>query len=287
MAVYSGDALAETIERRLACPRCHGPLQVVDTEIRCRGERCSFRGALIDGVVAVEDTAAVSFFDDKHQVMQHGNEDETVWQMCYERQARIAAEHFRPGAVVLDVGCGPSLPYANPQDCFVIGLEASYHSIRANNEVDLRVYGTAAALPLPAQSVDLILCFYSIHHMVGRTIKENRAIVAGVLREFARVAKPGGALLVAEVTPWPLFGVAEQGVWNLARRVLRSKLDMYFWPARSLAAQARRAFPHATFRRRRFSTAPFSTFPPAFSLPWLRVPRLLYPFDVTLYEWHF
>jgi hypothetical protein len=36
-----------------------------------------------------------------------------------------------------------------------------------------------------------------------------------------------------------------------------------------------------------FSTSMLSTFPPAFSLPWLPIPRFLYPFHVNLYRWRF
>ena len=150
--------------------------------------------------------------------------------------------------------------------------------------MDLRVHGTATALPLSNHSLDAILCFYSIHHMVGRTVTENRSIVAGALREFARTLKPGGNLFIFEVSPWRLFLVAEQGVWNVARRLLDGKLDMYFWSSRSLSALAQAVFPNATLRTVPFRASPLSTFPPVFTLPRLKMPRFLYPFQVNLYH---
>lgn len=275
----------EIIEKLLACPRCHSPLKVTDRDIDCH--KCGFKGTLADGVVLVEDPSDVSYFDDKYEVMQSGNQEEGVWRLCYEQQSQFVESYLKPGAVILDVGCGPTVPYKKNKDCFLIGLDASYASIRVNRSVDLRVYGDATALPLGDRSIDAVFCFYSIHHMIGQTVKDNREIVRKVLEEFGRVIKPGGSLLIFEVSPWFPFWVAEQGVWNWARQKLGSKLDMYFWSERSLAALGESLFPDASFKTISFKTSPLTTFPPAFSTPWLRVPRFLYPFSVNLYCWDF
>jgi ubiquinone/menaquinone biosynthesis C-methylase UbiE len=218
-------------------------------------------------------------------VMERGKACDGAWCLCYEHQRAAVAPLLRAGSVVLDVGCGPSLPYEKPADCFVIGLDASFHSIRANRVVDLRVYGTAAALPLPGRSVDTIVCFYSVHHMTGANVRENRATAARAFAEFARVLKPGGELLVFEVSPWRPVWQVEKRLWNPARRALGARLDMFFYPAEVYRALGSTAFPGAAHERRVFASSMLSTFPPAFSLPWLRVPRFLYPFDVALYRW--
>lgn len=279
--------LKEAVERFLACPRCHAALAVGAGEIRCRGAACAFRGAVVDEVVLISNPDGTSYFDDKHQVMQHGNETEGVRCLCYEQQARFVEPYLRPGSVVLDVGCGPALPYSKHPDCFLIGLDPSLESLRANKTVDLRVHGTATALPLPDHSIDVILCFYSIHHMVGRTVSENEAIVTEALKEFARAVKPGGQVFIFEISPWSPFWLAQRGLWNLARRLLRSKLDMYFWSAHWLGVLAQAAFPKARPQKIRFGASLLKPFPPVFSMPWLRVPRILYPFDVLLYHWRF
>ena len=51
-----------------------------------------------------------SFFDDKHAVMEHGSAEPGVRRCCYAEQA-TAIESVIPGGVVVDVGCGPALPY--------------------------------------------------------------------------------------------------------------------------------------------------------------------------------
>ena len=279
--------LATDVASRLVCPTCRAPLRVEGTVLGCTNRACDFDGLLVDDVVVLGDRSAVSFFDDRHQIMEEGKACDGAWCLCYETQAKVVESVLRPGGLVLDVGCGPSLPYSKPDDTFVIGLEASYESIRVNRALDMRVYGTAAALPLPDASIDTILCFYSLHHMTGQSIKENRATVVRVFRELGRVVKPGGELLVFEVSPWPPAWLAEKTLWNWAKRRIGGRLDMFFYPEHEYEAFGRHALPGAKFSKQTFSRSMLSTFPPAFSLPWLQVPRFLYPFDVNLYRWQF
>lgn len=282
----SGKGTETSVERHLACPLCHSALRVRDSAIVCLRDVCGFRGLVRDGVAVVHELGR-SFFDDRFEVMEGSNRSHGVSSYFYERQGRMASEFVRPGKVVLDVGCGPSLPYVPAEGSFVIGLEASFPSIRANRAVHLPVFGTAASLPLPPLSVDVVICFYSIHHMVGRSVAENRRIVRRVMREFGRVIRRGGDLLVFEVSPWLPFWVAQQFTWSIARRVLGSKLDMYFWPEKLLSEAAADAFPRARLETHRYREPLLSTFSPIFSVPWLKVPRILYPFHVNFYRWRF
>ena len=110
------------------------------------------------------------------------------------RAGRVSGSVGSPSSVVLDVGCGPALPYRRDPRWFVIGLERSFESLRRNADVDLRVHGTATALPLADRSIDAIVCFYSIHHMVGATVTQNRALVNAAFQEFGRVLKLHGEL---------------------------------------------------------------------------------------------
>ena len=286
----TSDPCGEDAVRLLACPRCHSRFALLGAkhdELRCQNPTCGFVGLLRHDVVVMRDETAPSFFDDRHEVMTTGNAGEGVRCLCYERQADTVADMLKPGMVVLDVGCGPTLPYHKPADTYVIGLEASYQSIRVNRHVDMRIYGSALEVPLADQSVDAVLAYYAVHHMTGTTIAENRANLSRVLTELGRVVKPGGELAVFEVSPWPLVWHAERLLWNSARRVLGPKLDMCFYPAHVYERAGRAALPQAAFTVQQFRTSMVSTFPPVFSLPWLQVPRFLYPFDVNLYRWRF
>jgi ubiquinone/menaquinone biosynthesis C-methylase UbiE len=278
--------LEQQVERLLACPRCHSPLAVHGAEIDCQSA-CGFRGAVAQGVVLMGERSNSSFFDDKHQVMQRGNEGEGVRCLCYDQQEQVLAGYLRPGAVVVDVGCGPALPYSRTPEAFIIGVEPSFESIRANRDVDLRVYGTAGALPLPDRSVDTLVCLYSVHHMVANSRQANVNLLRGALREFGRVVKTGGDVLVFEITPWWPFWLAQQLGWNTARSVLGRRLDMHFWSAKVLERLMSAEWPQARLRRRTFGAPLLSTFPPVFSMPWLKWPRCLYPFSPVLLDWQF
>jgi SAM-dependent methyltransferase len=207
--------------------------------------------------------------------------------MFYEQQVRRFEEAAKPGTVVLDVGCGPRIPYSRSSDFLLIGVDPSFESIRANTSLDIPVYANSQALPLPRASIDLIACFYSIHHMTGETLVHNLLHVSNAFREFSRVIKPGGTVMVFDLSPWWPGAVLGNALWNTARRLLGKKLDMYFWRDRSVDLLGKHFFRKATLSVENFSRPLFSTFPPIFSLPRLKIPRMLYPFDVNLYRWHF
>lgn len=279
-----GNETASLIEKYLVCPDTHDALAVRGETIFCR--TCDFKGYVRDGIAIVLDVNQTSFFDDKYEIMRQGIVEQGAnWRIAVERQVALLEGHFAPGQVILDVGCGPHLAYKHPSDAFVIGLEPSVPSIRENHQVDLRVCGTATNIPLPDHSVDVAVAFYSIHHMVGSTIRENNRVVEKAFSELGRVIRPGGSLFVFEMTPWNLVAGLQRLFWNQARRLLGAKLDMYFRSRTSMFALGRLAFPDATLETIHYANPPFETFPPIFSLPWLRIPKLFYPLEARGYKW--
>lgn len=278
-------SLREQVERLLVCPRCQSAFEIDDAELRCQNAACGFVGGLTNDVVLLGDRSRISFFDDRHEVMASSNEGEGTRCICYDQQAEFVESILKPGMLVLDVGCGPTLPYQKPADTFVMGLEASYESIAVNDKVDMRIYGTAAELPFVDTSLDVIMAFYAVHHMTGETVAENRRTAVKVFREFGRVLKPGGELLVFEVSPWPPVWLAEKLLWNTARGILGRKLDMFFYSVKAYEALGQVALPGAQFSMQPFPNSPLMMFPPVFSLPWLQIPRVLYPMNANLYRW--
>lgn len=275
------------IEQYLACPRCFAEVDVRGTAIVCRSPTCGWRGSVVEGVaVMTEDGLQPSFFDDKTGTMRHGFGGAGTNSLFYERQGHVVEEHLRSNSVVLDVGCGPLMPYQRRADYVVIGLDLSWLSLRENNKLDLRVFASGARLPVANQSIDTIICMYAIHHFAGNRISESRKIVETAFAEFGRVLKSGGELMVFEVAPrWP-FAVAQWALWDLAKRVAGQKLDMFFWSSQSLLALASRALPPgAAVSVESYDGPWWTTFPPIFALPQLRIPRLFYPFDMRLYRW--
>jgi SAM-dependent methyltransferase len=267
----------------IACSKCHQPISLLTDHGACAS--CGTAVMMKNGVLVTEEFSKRSYFDAVFQVMREGNREESTWKLFYQQQAQFVSDSLRDGDIVIDVGCGPELPYAK-KNAFVIGVDASYDSIRTNTTVDLRVYASAAAMPLRTGVADKMICFYSVHHMTGDSISENRQIVREVFREFARVLKPSGRLLIFEVTPrWP-FATFEDISWNAARSLLGTRLDMYFWSRQRLVQLAAEDLPGARLNLHHFKSSALATFPPIFSKPSLRVPRFMYPFSICLYEWN-
>lgn len=104
--------------------------------------------------------------------------------------------------VILDVGCGHGGAFAYLAERFsaeqIVGLDADRRApewaakaiASAPCSVEIHV-ARASETNLPDESVDMVFCHQSLHHIVD----QDRA-----LREFLRVLKPGGCLLLAEST---------------------------------------------------------------------------------------
>lgn len=276
---------ANLIQSYLACPTCRAEIRVTEREYKCVS--CGATGEIRDGVFLAKPLAVAHYFDDMHQLMQEGNQSPAIREMCYSQQSRILSSMIRPGDVVVDIGCGPVVHFEKPEDCVLIGVDPSFDSIRANRKLDIRVFGSAAAMPLRDRSVDRISLFYSIHHMIGQTVAENQDNVTAALRECGRVMRPGGTLVVFDMSPWWPVWQAQRLMWNQARKALADKLDMFFWRDGALRRLAEGAFPGRKVETETFSISPFLVFPPVFSLPGLKLPRFLYPFDIKMYKWSF
>lgn len=275
----------DLVQQHLACIQCKGALTRAEGRYTCPACERSYDFA--DEVFFAKERKATHYFDAAHQVMQVGNESQEISTLCYAEQGRITTGLIQPGDVVVDIGCGPTIHYEKPADCVLIGIDPSFESIRANKALDIRIYGGAEAAPFADKSVDRIFLFYSIHHMVGRTVAENAANLAASLRECGRVMKDKGTLVVFDMSPWWPAWQAQKLAWNAARGVLADKLDMYFWRKSALQRLAETAVSAKAFSSHTFKVSPFLMFPPAFGLPNLRVPRFLYPFDVNMYKWTF
>ena len=115
---------------------------------------------------------------------------------------RLIGEPLPQGGTLLDAGCGQGKSLPLLRDAFqplrMLGLDADPHSLalaqaeaeRAGIAVELHA-ADCATMPLPDQSIDIVFCHQTFHHLV----EQERA-----LAEFWRVLKPGGQLLFAEST---------------------------------------------------------------------------------------
>ncbi len=104
--------------------------------------------------------------------------------------------------VIVDVGCGWGRSFVLLKERFaprtLIGIDVSTEMLKSAQteagkhgiDVDLR-QANSAKLPLPSESVDMVFCHQTFHHLVDQD---------SALSEFHRVLKPGGVLLFAEST---------------------------------------------------------------------------------------
>jgi ubiquinone/menaquinone biosynthesis C-methylase UbiE len=104
--------------------------------------------------------------------------------------------------VIVDVGCGFGRSFKLLQGKFaaqrLIGIDIDPHILSAataqaaRDGIDVEfLQASSSDLPLADHSVDLLFCHQTLHHFVSQE---------GALREFWRVLKPGGVLLLAEST---------------------------------------------------------------------------------------
>ncbi|NKB58338.1 MAG: methyltransferase domain-containing protein [Alphaproteobacteria bacterium] len=104
--------------------------------------------------------------------------------------------------VIVDLGCGSGRSFKLLNKHFapelIIGADIDTDMLRLSKQEAKRqglevrlIQGTSASLALADQSVDLLLCHQTFHHLVDQQ---------SAIHEFHRVLKPGGLLLFAEST---------------------------------------------------------------------------------------
>jgi len=111
--------------------------------------------------------------------------------------AAIASETRRAHGVLLDVGCGlkPYEPLFRPFISRYVGLEYSPDAGYRGNTAD--VCGDAAMIPFASKSVDTVLCTEVLEHVPDPDT---------VVREIARVLKPGGVAICTAPFFYPVHG---------------------------------------------------------------------------------
>jgi demethylmenaquinone methyltransferase / 2-methoxy-6-polyprenyl-1,4-benzoquinol methylase len=154
------------------------------------------------------------------------------------RRGALRRAGLVPGMRVLDVAVGTGLVASGAQRIvgpsgFVIGIDPSAGMLAASTGlagVPL-VQGRAEALPFAAGSFDFVSLGYALRHVDD---------LAGTFGEFRRVLKPGGRLLILEITrPEARLGRALLQLYMrgvvplvsraLARRRETERLFRYYW----------------------------------------------------------
>src|SRR5436305_4726372 len=116
----------------------------------------------------------------------------------YRKQALLRAG-LAPGMSLLDAGSGTGVVAAQAQSIVgrsgrVVALDPSLGMLEhaAKRGVRRRARGVAEALPFPDQKFDLLSMGYALRHV---------ADLRATFQEYRRVLKPGGKVLLLEITP--------------------------------------------------------------------------------------
>ena len=132
--------------------------------------------------------------------------------------AEILLEHVAPGGTLVDVGCG-SAPYRDLTGARYIGIDSTDEEYAPGRPRDVDIVADAIELPLESASADAVLVVGALYQFSDP---------AKALREFHRILRPGGQLLVFDYNRRtqrrlaPVEGAARPGwtAWGLRRRVL-------------------------------------------------------------------
>jgi demethylmenaquinone methyltransferase/2-methoxy-6-polyprenyl-1,4-benzoquinol methylase len=121
----------------------------------------------------------------------------SFWRDQAWRRAAVKMAEVKASDVVVDVACGTgdlTLAFANAKPAEVIGIDFTYDMLRIANRksriADCKfLNGDALALPLPDACCDVVSIAFGI-----RNVQD----VDAALKEFYRVLRPGGRVIVLE-----------------------------------------------------------------------------------------
>ena len=177
--------------------------------------------------------ASEAFFDLYHG--QHGaSSSSTLPWWCLletlepEHVIHHVAETIRP-RVVVELGCGTgsnlaTVQTAHPGVSHLIGCDVSFQALTLARESlrnhpdtsePLLVHSDGANLPLEPGCADLVLLINVLHHATDLSL----------VRDAARLVRPGGTVLIIDLSAGNLFYNASRFAWNYLPRSLRRRFN--------------------------------------------------------------
>ena len=120
-------------------------------------------------------------------------------------RARLVPPPARPGAVLLDVGCGGGLlaPHVRGYRHVGVDVASSALAVAATRGV-VPVQGDCTALPIATGSVDVVVAGELLEHVPD---------LPGTVAELARVLRPGGTIVIDTInaTWWARLSLVAVG----------------------------------------------------------------------------
>jgi len=144
----------------------------------------------------------ISAFDASARQYDRINASASLGSDARYRESTLARSRLSAGMRVLDIGCGTGMmakcakAVVGPEG-FVVGIDPSSAMLaRAveNARVDAGIIGIAERLPVRDSEFDFVTMSFALRHV---------ADLVGAFREMARTLKPGGEILILEITKPP------------------------------------------------------------------------------------
>jgi SAM-dependent methyltransferase len=158
---------------------------------------------------------------------------------CYRNIQRCVEREVRGEDRVLDIGNGGFFNYDTELARHVTAVDLFLKDGPGPTPNSEFRSGSFLDLPFPDHSFDCALQQNVLHHVTGRTVRENFANMRRCLAEMFRVLRPGGKAVVVESTVGPLFNLFERLVYRPFLWVKRGGHPVTFqYTARQLLAAA-------------------------------------------------
>ncbi len=171
--------------------------------------------------------------------------------------------------------------------CRITVADVSKGMLKEHQEQDVAlVINGGLDLAFGSGSFDHVVLPLVLHHITGSTASSARANVLGVMREVARVLKPGGRVWISELCPSRPVYLVERAAAPLTRAFLEAA-DVPFVMMHS-AHFYKQVLEQLDFRnvrvdRVRSAEAKATDWlQPVDGIPWLRVPRFMFPVKATV-----
>lgn len=136
------------------------------------------------------------------------------WRPATEVYEALIRERLQPGMRVLDLGCGRggALEQLGAAVTFPIGVDPDHLSLVEHRLPDLpRIAATAGAIPLVAESVDIVISSWVLEHLPDP---------ARTFREVARILRPGGVFVVLAPGAWSVAALLNRALKPLQARLV-------------------------------------------------------------------
>lgn len=133
---------------------------------------------------------------------------------CYQHIQRAVEREVRGVDRLLDIGNGGFFNFDTGLAGHVTAVDLFLKDGPGPTPNSTFKEGSFLDMPFPDGSFDCVMQQNVLHHVTGRSVRENFANMRRCLQEMYRVCAPGGKAVIVESTVGPLFNLFEKVVYR-------------------------------------------------------------------------